>query len=94
MSSVSRNDMFTRDPVNSTIVDMNPKIYLAPMSGVTDLPFRIISRKFGAGHCFFEMLDSNAIVYKHPETGRILKTLKNDRPIAAQRKILQGTRSG
>ena len=63
---------------------MDPKIYLAPMSGVTDLPFRLISRKFGAKHCFFEMVDSNAIVRKHPETERILKTLKSDFPISAQ----------
>lgn len=54
------------------------------MSGVTDLPFRLISRRFGAKLCFFEMLDSNAIVRKHPETDRVLKTNKADRPIAAQ----------
>lgn len=66
------------------ISGMDPKIYLAPMSGVTDLSFRLISRKLGAEHCFFEMVDSNAIVRKHPETDRILKTLKNDFPVSAQ----------
>jgi len=66
------------------IITMNPKIYLAPMSGVTDLPFRLISRRLGAAHCFFEMLDSKAIVYNRPKNRHILKTLKKDSPIAAQ----------
>lgn len=63
---------------------MDPKIYLAPMSGVTDLPFRLISRKFGATQCFFEMVHSNSIIYEHPKNPRVLKTVKKDSPIAAQ----------
>ena len=63
---------------------MNPKIYLAPMSGATDLAFRLISRKLGAAHCFFEMLDAKSIVYHHPKHRRLLKTLDQDSPIAAQ----------
>ena len=47
-----------------TIITMNPKIYLAPMSGVTALAFRLISRRLGAEHCFFEMLDSKAVAYR------------------------------
>ncbi len=63
---------------------MNPKIYLAPMSGVTDLAFRLISRRLGAKHCFFEMLDSKAIVYNSRKNRRLIKTLKKDSPISAQ----------
>lgn len=63
---------------------MKPKIYLAPMSGVTDLAFRLMCRKFGARHCFFEMVDSNAILYERPQTKYILKTIKKDRPISVQ----------
>ncbi|MBN1354092.1 MAG: tRNA dihydrouridine synthase DusB [Candidatus Omnitrophica bacterium] len=63
---------------------MNPKIYLAPMSGVTDLAFRLISRESGAAHCFFEMLDAKATLYGHPGNKRLLKTLPKDLPIAAQ----------
>jgi len=63
---------------------MNPKIYLAPMSGVTDLAFRLISRSLGARHCFFEMLDAKAVLYSPVKNSRILKTLKEDSPIAAQ----------
>ena len=63
---------------------MNPKIYLAPMSGITDLPFRLISREMGAKLCFFQMLDANATVYNNPANRRYLKTIEKDVPIAAQ----------
>lgn len=63
---------------------MNPKIYLAPMSGVTDLAFRLISRKLGASHCFFEMLDAKSITYNHPKSKFLLKTIEKDSPLAAQ----------
>ena len=66
------------------MVLMNPKIYLAPMSGTTDLAFRLISRKLGALHCFFEMIDAKSLVYKHPKTKLLLKTIEKDSPLAAQ----------
>jgi tRNA-dihydrouridine synthase B len=63
---------------------MNAKVYLAPMAGVTDLAFRLVSRRFGASLCFYEMLDAKAMLHDHPKNWRLLKTLKDDRPIAAQ----------
>ncbi|MEA3328123.1 MAG: tRNA dihydrouridine synthase DusB [Candidatus Omnitrophota bacterium] len=63
---------------------MERKIYLAPMSGVTDLAFRLISRKLGASHCFFEMLDAKSMLYNSSKSKRLLKTLKKDAPLAAQ----------
>ncbi len=54
------------------------------MSGVTDLAFRLVSRRLGAAHCFFEMLDARAMLFDQPKNRRLLKTLKRDRPIAAQ----------
>ena len=63
---------------------MKPKIYLAPLSGITDLSFRLLSRKFGVEHCFYEMLDARALLYEHPRNGRLLKTTENDTPLSAQ----------
>jgi len=63
---------------------MDPKIYLAPMSGITDLSFRLMSRSMGAAFCFFEMLDAKAMIYEHPKNRRLLKTLKEDSPLGAQ----------
>ena len=54
------------------------------MSGVTDLAFRLISRKMGVTQCFYEMLDANAMIHNHPGNRRLLKTIKADSPIAGQ----------
>jgi len=63
---------------------MEAKVVLAPMSGVTDLSFRLMCRGFGAEVCFFEMLDANALLYNHPATLRLIKTNTDDKAIAAQ----------
>ncbi len=63
---------------------MEPQIFLAPLSGITDLAFRLISREFGARFCYFEMLDANAIMHNHPGNRRLMKTMGDDAPIAAQ----------
>lgn len=54
------------------------------MSGVTDLAFRLTSRRLGARHCFFEMLDAKALLYDRPKNTQLIKTLKKDSPISAQ----------
>ena len=54
------------------------------MSGVTDLSFRLIAREHGAKFCFFEMLDTKALLYRKDNNIEILKTTKLDKPIAAQ----------
>jgi len=69
--------------IGSKKIDTN--IFLAPLSGCSDLAFRLISREHGAKFCFFEMVDSNCLVRgpRH-KTFSILKTVERDTPIAAQ----------
>ncbi len=57
---------------------------LAPMSGCTDLSFRLIARQMGAKFCFFEMVDANSLVHNNTKTLDLLKTTKQDNVIAAQ----------
>lgn len=59
-------------------------IILAPMAGVTDLPFRLICREYGAKFAFFEMIDCNSIIYGKKKENDIIKTVSKDKPIAAQ----------
>jgi len=59
-------------------------VILAPMAGITDLPFRMICRDHGAKFAFFEMIDCNSIIYGKKSEDKIIKTIPNDRPIAAQ----------
>jgi nifR3 family TIM-barrel protein len=63
---------------------MKTKIYLAPMSGITDLSFRLISRRFGAKLCFLEMLDAKAMTHNKPKNVRMITTVGKDKPLAAQ----------
>ncbi|HVN67914.1 MAG TPA: tRNA-dihydrouridine synthase family protein, partial [Candidatus Sulfotelmatobacter sp.] len=59
-------------------------ILLAPLSGCSDLAFRLICREQGAKFCFFEMVDANSLVHSSRGDDTILKTTPKDRPIAAQ----------
>jgi len=63
---------------------LNTNIFLAPLSGCSDIPFRLISREHGARFCFYEMVDANSIVRDRPGTYRLLKKHEDDSPIAAQ----------
>lgn len=60
------------------------KVILAPMSGCTDLPFRLIAREHGAKFCFFEMIDAHSVTHHRQKTLAMLKTMEGDRPIALQ----------
>ena len=63
---------------------LNTNVFLAPMSGCTDLAFRLIAREHGAAFAFFEMIDSHSVFYHRTRTYSLLKTLAEDAPIALQ----------
>ncbi|WP_245427014.1 tRNA dihydrouridine synthase DusB [Pleomorphomonas carboxyditropha] len=43
-------------------------VFLAPMAGITDLPFRRVARRYGAGLTISEMVASETLLDGHPET--------------------------
>jgi tRNA-dihydrouridine synthase B len=57
---------------------------LAPMAGVSDLPFRLINRTFGAPMAFTEMIDARALSHNDKRTLRMLSTVPDDRPLGVQ----------
>lgn len=61
----------------------NPLI-LAPMVDVTDLPYRIISRRAGAAMAYTEMLNIGAIVHTNKKTENMMKTDDEDTPSGVQ----------
>ncbi len=63
---------------------LSTNVFLAPMSGCTDLAFRLIAREHGAAFAFFEMIDSHSVFYHRTKTYSLLKTLADDAPIALQ----------
>lgn len=68
--------------IGNSKIDTN--VFLAPLSGCSDLAFRLIAREHGAGFCFFEMIDAHTLKRSRPRTLKILHTNKDDSPIAAQ----------
>lgn len=68
--------------IGNAHIDTN--IFLAPMSGCTDLPFRLVAREHGAKFCFFEMLDANSLTRNRRQSFNILTTSDEDSPIAGQ----------
>lgn len=68
--------------IGSTHISTN--VVLAPLSGCSDLAFRLIARECGAKLCFFEMVDAHSLISPNPKKFEILKTLEQDTPIAGQ----------
>lgn len=65
-------------------IEIKNNIALAPMAGVTDLPFRILCKEMGCGLLYTEMVSAKAILYKNKNTEPLLETNKDEGPIAVQ----------
>ncbi len=65
-------------------VTVEVPIGLAPMAGVTDLVYRKICREMGAGLLCTEMVSAKAIVYRNKNTDQIMRTEKEESPVALQ----------
>lgn len=57
---------------------------LAPMAGITDLPFRLLCRELGAGFTVSEMVSAKGLLYKNIKTFEMLKIAQKERPTAIQ----------
>lgn len=66
-------------------LELENNLILAPMAGVTDLPFRIITKKYGnPGLVCNEMVSAKAISYKDEKTFKMLNCEKEKSPISMQ----------
>ena len=59
-------------------------IFLAPMAGITDLPFRAMVRSFGCGIAFTEMVSAIGLVRETQKTLRYIESDPSDRPLGIQ----------
>jgi nifR3 family TIM-barrel protein len=59
-------------------------VYVAPMAGVTDAPFRRLAAEFGAGLACTEMISSEALVRRNPESFRLMDLRWDQRPVSVQ----------
>lgn len=65
-------------------LELENNIFLAPMAGITDLPFRLICKENGAGLAYTEMVSAKALLYGDEKTKLLLKTCKEEHPLAVQ----------
>ena len=65
-------------------VTLDNPLILAPMAGVTDLPFRLLCKEQGAGLICMEMVSAKAIYYKNKNTEQLLEISPKEHPISLQ----------
>ena len=65
-------------------VTLENNLILAPMAGVTDLPFRLLCKEQGAGLLCMEMVSAKAILYKNKNTEELLTIDPRENPVSLQ----------
>ena len=61
----------------------NPSI-MAPLAGITDLPFRLLVKEAGCGLVCSEMISSNGLVHRSPKTLKMLSSRPEEKPLSVQ----------
>ena len=65
-------------------VEIQGKLFLGPMAGVTDLPFRLLCKEKGADLVYTEMVSAKGIRYNNKNTESLLQIAEEERPVALQ----------
>lgn len=65
-------------------VELKGNIFLGPMAGVSDLPFRLLCKEKGADFVYTEMVSAKGIQYKNKNTENLLCIAEEERPAALQ----------
>ncbi|GAB6139014.1 tRNA dihydrouridine synthase DusB [Halanaerobaculum tunisiense] len=66
-------------------LEIDPQVILAPMAGVTDLPYRQVVREIGGcGLVYTEMVSAKGLVYGNQRTEKLLQIKKQELPVAVQ----------
>lgn len=65
-------------------VQTQNNVFLAPMAGVTDMPFRVLCKKEGAGLTYTEMVSAKGLFYKDKKTKNLLEIGEIEKPCAVQ----------
>lgn len=65
-------------------VELENNLILAPMAGVTDLPFRVLCKEQGAGLICMEMVSAKGILYNNKNTEQLLSIDEREHPVSLQ----------
>jgi len=70
--------------VSSLIDSIKGKALLAPLAGISNLPFRLVARSFGCSMAFTEMISANGLIRDSKRTFEYLKSSPEDQPLGVQ----------
>lgn len=65
-------------------IELDNNIFLAPMAGVTDMPFRILCREKGCGLVYTEMVSAKGMHYNDKKSEKIAEIAEEEKPAAIQ----------
>ena len=65
-------------------LNLDNRVFLSPMAGVTDLPFRLICKEQDCGMLYTEMINAKALCYDDENTKKMLRMDKDEHPVAVQ----------
>ncbi len=65
-------------------VEIDNNIILAPMAGVTDLPFRVLCREQGCGLVYTEMVSAKGMHYNDEKTSKLTELAEGEKPASVQ----------
>ena len=71
-------------PLQVGPLELPRNLVLAPMAGVTNLPFRLIARQAGAGVVFTETVSAKGLVNQGPKSWRLVESSPREEPLAYQ----------
>lgn len=71
-------------PLKIGDVTLSNNVLLAPMAGITDLPFRVLCKNYGPGLVCTEMISAKALFYGDEKTKKLINMKNEKRPIAVQ----------
>ena len=73
-------------------LNLDNRVFLSPMAGVTDLPFRLICKEQDCGMLYTEMVNAKALCYDDQNTKKMLKIEEEELPCGTAARQL--SRSG
>ena len=70
--------------MNIGSLQLDNNAVLAPLAGITDLPFRLLAKEAGCGLVCSEMISSNAVVFGNEKTLKMLSSRPEEKPLSVQ----------
>ena len=65
-------------------LELENNIFLAPMAGVTDLPFRLLCKRQGAAFAYTEMISAKGVHYRSRNSFELAETIAEEQPVGVQ----------